>query len=128
MNLVDPFGLFTSKCWRPIRVPGIGEHGPKLHEFLCVTHWDGSVTCGSMAQTTANVFGGPSAPTSETANDTCESVAPPPGQSNCMDDCVEGELNSPLRPPYDLRHKVGTDCQAYSENVLNTCYAECAKQ
>jgi RHS repeat-associated protein len=124
---IDPFGLTTWKCKRPLG----GEPGKRTppvfnHQYNCVTISDGSIKCDS---TNANSgwphTKGPGTP-SDPQNDyydpnACEEVDD--DTDNCVEKCLQEQWEKP-RPRYDIGME-GVDCQEYTHDTFFDCLKKC---
>ena len=132
---VDPLGLETYMCSRPIDgFQGISL-GPFFHQFLCVLDAKGKVRCGGLGPKNgmSGMFGGTGIIESEktVSPDQCEKVW---DQDQCFEKCVNDDLDkSP--PDYDFRAgrawlfptKNTQQCQTYARAILDRCSAQCRK-
>jgi RHS repeat-associated protein len=146
LDLVDPKGLDTYICTRPLRATlgfsvggftyrktvSVPVVGPVYHQYVCT--WNdvtGKIVCGSI---------GPSGPATRSParltgpNDDdiydptrCQLVAPP---NSCLEDCIASRLTGDL-PLYDYRARtrLGTpgsqECQIFTNNIFQSCKQQC---
>ncbi len=134
----DPKGLSTFMCRKPLdglaRLDDEGErNGPEIpgnrlfHQYLCVKDSVGRVTCGGQDMSSGwgivgLVRGQPS-----------KDVWPAHGKGQChqsddrkcVDDCVAGRINSPIRPPYSIPSSWGEHCQEWADRTLEQCQKLC---
>ncbi len=131
VNLIDPWGLRTSYCQRPLGDYS-GQNGPgppvKNHQFICVTLLDGSVHCDSTNNPDSDT--NPFTPTQgvpsqqdRDSEDTgvCEDIDD--DRDRCFETCVQYHW-AQKRPPYAIG-PLGTDCQEYSKDIRKTCEQWC---
>jgi RHS repeat-associated protein len=115
VNFVDPTGL-ASECTRPLNfLPG--EAGYVSHDFVCYTGSDGKAHCGGLGPQDLNFFSSPGKIEPDQPNSTCKDK----GNDNCMNQCVENQLNT-FVPRY---HIIGSNCHDYAQTVISTCRAVC---
>jgi hypothetical protein len=124
--VVDPKGLETFICDRPIKGCERGASPPK-HVYVCVKDGEnGGIVCGSTTPTGWFKFYTKGRPTTSEDGDVfnprrCESVEP---DDQCMDRCVAEYLNRPERPQYGWPG-IGMDCKEYSRYVVMRCRMKC---
>ena len=135
VSKIDPFGLETFLCNRPLD----GFHGvsvgPLFHQFLCTLGANGKVKCGGLGPRNGSdgMFGGAGKIEAEASvrPEQCKKVRE---LDQCFERCVDNSLASPA-PNYDVRAgrpwlfpKSSTQqCQVYTESVLGRCSVQCGK-
>ncbi len=125
-KLSDPLGLMTFMCRKPLdALGGSGSKSgpdvygnPLYHQYLCIK--DGRLTvCGGQDRQ-----GGPWSP-GKPSNDRfdknrCEQAEP---DNSCLENCLRGKFGGG-RPNYGL-FGPGTNCQEWSNDILNACRVQC---
>lgn len=131
---IDPFGLETYICTRPLK----GAEGlywlPKVnHTYVCVGDTQSKMMCGSTTASNDGVWqnivngssGRPTKPEDDYYRaDSCERRW---GQDSCIESCISYELKKPSRPWYAVG-SLGTDCQEYTWDVVYTCEKRCVRR
>ncbi len=130
---VDPTGLATYICRRPLG-GSPGAYAPPLlnHTYVCVRS-DGNFTCGSTTASSggplANVFGGGTGkPTSSSTDyfhpEACEKEH---NDDRCIETCISNELGKPTRPKYGVG-PAGDDCHEYTDQIVKMCKQRCVRR
>jgi uncharacterized protein RhaS with RHS repeats len=133
VNFVDPFGLKTWKCKRPLG-GNPGEKTPPVanHQYNCITLPDGSTKCDSTNAPPGygdSIWpkrepGVPSDPNDDYYDsDSCKERED--DGNDCIEKCLEKEWQK-TRPPYGIG-ATGTDCQEYTHDTYKDCEKACAK-
>jgi RHS repeat-associated protein len=133
LRYVDPLGLDTYSCKRPLD----GLHGvmvgPLYHQFLCVLDSNGNVSCSGLGPSggASGMFSSPGKKEDEKSvnPDQCQKVR---GPDQCFESCVQKHMNDPL-PTYDVRAgrswlmptSGAQQCQVFAQSVLDACTQEC---
>ncbi|EEP7585829.1 RHS repeat protein [Salmonella enterica] len=130
----DPLGLDTYMCTMPLHtLGGTGTRsGPDIwgnpfyHQYLCVDDGQGGYTCGGQDRTGAAIFpGSKGKATNDTwptdGNGACKKV----DDRDCVDECVKNRVRNKKRPWYQI--PFGTDCQDWSDDVLESCKESCSR-
>lgn len=102
------------------------EKNPAYHEYICVRTASGYV-CGSQTNSSLlGLAGGPGAQDKKSIYD--GDLCAPVSQDNCVSNCAVSAVSSTERPKYNvLGVDGGTNCQQWSEGVINKCIASCKK-
>ena len=135
VSKIDPLGLETFLCNRPLD----GFHGvsvgPLFHQFLCTLDAKGKVNCGGLGPRDGSngMFGGPGKiePEASVRPEQCEKIR---DLDQCFEKCVDDSLASPAQN-YDVRAgrswlfpRYNTQqCQVYAKSVLDRCSVQCRK-
>jgi RHS repeat-associated protein len=123
--MVDPLGLKGWYCQRPLGKPP-GTQGPPLfnHQYLCVTHADGTVSCGGLT-TDGNPLSGEPRLTRPDEDyyepKSCKEVDDDKNQ--CFEQCVVRNFGKPNKPRYGIGPL--TDCQEYADDLYYGCKMLC---
>jgi RHS repeat-associated protein len=126
INWVDPMGLKTYRCRRPLAaMGGSGQRSgpdisvnPLFHQYLCVEK-NGVMTCGGQTSQNGRLYG-PGAPSNDVFDESsCEII----GINRCIDDCLLDRFNN-QRPYYGLAGP-GTNCQEWSDDQFQSCLKSC---
>ena len=135
VSKVDPLGLETYLCQRPLDGFHGVSAGPLYHQFLCTLDAKGKVNCGGLGPRdgSSGMFGGPGViePESSVRPEQCEKVR---DLDQCFEKCVNDSLAS-RAPNYDVRagrswlfpSSNTQQCQVYAKSVLDRCSAQCRK-
>ena len=128
VNYFDPLGLKTYRCRRPIQA--LGGRGtrsgpdipgnPLFHQYLCIER-NGRVICGGQTSVSGRPYG-PGAPSNDVFNPDprfCEVI----GTNECVDNCLLRRFDE-KRPWYGLVGP-GTNCQEWSNDLIQACLDEC---
>lgn len=124
-SFIDPLGLKTWRCSRPL---GGSPGTPGQHEYACVEHPDGTIECGSQTATSGKggyffpVPGRPTRPDEDYYHPGSCDLVEDDGNS-CVESCMAGGWAQP-RPDYAVG-PFGTDCQEYTDDLLNDCFEQC---
>ncbi|MCU6176989.1 RHS element core protein [Citrobacter cronae] len=134
IEYIDPLGLNTYMCTIPLHTLGGSgtRSGPDIwgnpfyHQYLCVDDGQGAYTCGGQDRSGAAVLpGSKGKATNDTwptdGNGACKKV----DDRNCVDECVKNRVKSKKRPWYQI--PFGTDCQDWSDDVLESCKTSCSR-
>ena len=133
LNGIDPRGLATYICTKPLHA--LGDYGPRVynpswwnplyHQFDCVRDASGKVTCGGQDRSGSAFFpGSPGKPSDDKWPAPGEGECKLQDARQCVDDCVKRKIADPKRPRYAIGPH-GTDCQEWSDEVVESCKAEC---
>ncbi|PAN77452.1 hypothetical protein CIW68_02375 [Enterobacter cloacae] len=129
---IDPLGLTTYMCMIPLHsLGGSGTRSgpdiwgnPLYHQYLCVDDGKGGYVCGGQDRSGGAFLPGSQGkatndtwPTGE--NGTCKQV----DDQECVDECVQNRVINKKRPWYQI--PFGTDCQDWSDEVLESCQKSC---
>lgn len=133
LGFVDPMGLATYICTRPLGgLPGSYAPPALNHTYVCVGS-GADMTCGSTTASSggamSNTFGSsPGKPTTPATDyykpEACEKRQ---DDDSCTETCIANELKKPTRPRYGVGPS-GTDCQEYTEDVVSTCEKRCVRR
>ena len=125
VSLVDPEGLKTFQCTKPLNALGANwgakaySNAPLLyHQYSCVVGKDGKVTCGGQDRGEKGA-GKPSNDIFNPPGGQCKETEP---DNTCFEVCMVNEWNKP-RPNYGI--PFGTDCQEYDDDVNAKCKKQC---
>ena len=134
VNFVDPFGLATFMCTKPLH--GLGDTwGPRLypeskwnpsptyHQFLCVKDGSGKLTCGGQDRTGSAAWSD-GKPSDDKWPESGHGICEQQDETDCVDKCVIQNVNNPKRPRYGIGPQ-GTDCQEWADDVLKQCQKAC---
>jgi hypothetical protein len=134
LSFVDPLGLQTYSCTRPLEGSGGVSFGPLYHEFLCTIDSQGKALCSGLGPSggSSGMFGSPGRIEVEktVSPDQCKQER---GPDQCFESCVQKQKNAPL-PTYDVRAgrlygatAGATQCQGFAQAILDRCAKECGK-
>jgi hypothetical protein len=94
------------------------------HQYLCVPDGNGGMKCGGQDQRgekPTDPLWSPGKPSNDTfSGDLCKKVV---DDNKCIELCVSRALDGP-RPTYGI--PLGTDCQEWAEQTVNTCKFQCS--
>ena len=134
ISYTDPYGLEASYCQRPLGdYTGENGSGPIVfnHQFICVTLSDGITICDSTNNPDGDsnpltpAQGVPSKPEKDN-EETGVCTVIDDDKDMCFENCVMDKWAKP-RPKYAIG-PAGTDCQEYSDDIHDTCKAQCNKK
>ena len=112
INFIDPYGLRTELCQRPLEFLPFIDFYPLTHSFLCVKG-----ECGGQTF--------PGVPSSDSRDDAtrCDSISPLPDDADnqCFEICIGSFLSDSWRPNYLPRYH----CHKYLFDILETCSTVC---
>lgn len=129
LRYIDPYGLKTWVCKRPLGGKSGTKGGLLLHHsYACVTDSSGSIVCNSTTAGGGSVSdfllsqGQPTSPEDDYYDkDSCSLLED--SNDNCEEQCIIDNW-SRTRPEYGIGPQ-GTDCQEYTDDVVQGCLRSC---
>ena len=131
INLVDPEGLDTYMCEKPLdalggkKAPASSRRsGPEIksnplyHKYICIEGGD----CGGQTQRNGRPIGPGAKSDDYFVKERCDKVA---GKDECLESCLINKFKGE-RPYYGLINFPGlTNCHKWADDTLEQCVTEC---